>query len=148
MKDKDGKPLVELPPKEVVIKRLPFSKSQDLLYKFLLDKAEVSVKSGIARGDLLKKYSTILVHILRLRQVCCHPGLIGSQDENDEDLSKNNKLVTEQTVELDSLMRVVSERFDNSFSKEELDAMIQRLKVKYPDNKPLRQRGFAPKWKS
>ena len=135
MKDKDGKPLVELPPKEVVIKRLPFSKSQDLLYKFLLDKAEVSVKSGIARGDLLKKYSTILVHILRLRQVCCHPGLIGSQDENDEDLSKNNKLVTEQTVELDSLMRVVSERFDNSFSKEELDAMIQSLKVKYPDNK-------------
>ena len=135
MKDKNGKPLVELPPKEVVIKRLPFSKSQDLLYKFLLDKAEVSVRSGIARGDLLKKYSTILVHILRLRQVCCHPGLIGTQDENDEDLSKNNQLVTEQTVELDSLIRVVSERFDNTFSKEELEAMIQSLKVKYPDNK-------------
>ncbi|CAI4045815.1 hypothetical protein SKDZ_12G0870 [Saccharomyces kudriavzevii ZP591] len=137
MKDKDGMPLVELPPKEVVIKKLPFSKSQNVLYKFLLDKAEVSVKSGIARGDLLKKYSTILVHILRLRQVCCHPGLIGTQDENDEDLSKSNKLVTEQTVELDSLIRVASERFDNSFSKEELEATIEKLRTKYPDNKSL-----------
>ncbi|KOG97746.1 DNA helicase RAD5 [Saccharomyces eubayanus] len=137
MKDTDGNLLVELPPKEVVIKKLPFSKSQDVLYKFLLDKAETSVKSGIARGDLLKKYSTILVHILRLRQVCCHPELIGTQDENDEDLSKNNKLVTEQTAELDTLVRVTSERFGSSFTKEDLETVMEKLRFKYPDNESL-----------
>ncbi|EJS42773.1 rad5p [Saccharomyces arboricola H-6] len=137
MKDKDGRLLVELPPKEVVIKKLPFSKSQDVLYKYLLDKAEVSVKSGIAHGDLLKKYSTILVHILRLRQVCCHPDLVGTQDENDEDLSKNNKLVTDQTVELDSLIRAASEKISNSFTKEELDAAMEKLSEKFSDDKSL-----------
>lgn len=86
MRDVDGKKLVELPPKEVIIEKVQFNKAQEKIYRYFLDKAENSVKTGLAHGDLLKKYSTILVHILRLRQICCDAALLGSQDENDEDL--------------------------------------------------------------
>lgn len=95
MKDSNGKKLVELPPKEVVVEKLHFSKEQARVYKYFLDRAESSVKSGLAHGDLLKKYSTILVHILRLRQICCDAALLGTRDENDEDLRNSNQQFSE-----------------------------------------------------
>lgn len=85
---KNGKALVELPPKEVVIERIKFSPREKNLYGWFLARAENSVRDGLQRGDLLKKYTMILVHILRLRQVCCHTDLIrGGGDEMDEDIS-------------------------------------------------------------
>ncbi|ODQ61506.1 hypothetical protein WICANDRAFT_91048 [Wickerhamomyces anomalus NRRL Y-366-8] len=85
---KDGVALVELPPKEVVIERIKFSPKEHKLYSWFLAKASSSVKASIAKGDILKRYTTILVHILRLRQICCHMDLInGGSDEMDEDIS-------------------------------------------------------------
>jgi DNA repair protein RAD5 len=88
---KNGKALVELPPKEVVIERIKFGPREKRLYDWFLARAESSVNDGIRRGDILKKYTTILVHILRLRQICCHMDLIsGGSDEMDEDISSKN----------------------------------------------------------
>jgi len=88
---KDGKALVELPPKEVVIERIKFTPKEFALYSWFLAKASNSVKSGIAKGDLLKSYTTILVHILRLRQICCHMDLVNSgSDDLDEDLNSKS----------------------------------------------------------
>lgn len=103
MRDADGKKLVELPPKEVIVEKVQFNKSQEKIYRYFLDKAETSVKTGLAHGDLLKKYSTILVHILRLRQICCDAALLGSQDENDEDLRDGARQFNE-SVNVDSIL--------------------------------------------
>lgn len=94
MQDINGRPLVTLPPKEVVVEKLSFSNAQGAIYKHYLEKAENSVRKGLARGDLLKKYSTILVHILRLRQICCDVELLRrhARDENDEDLTKESQV--------------------------------------------------------
>lgn len=98
---KDGKALVELPPKEVVIERIKFSPKEHNLYNWFLARASSSVKDSIAKGDLLKKYTTILVHILRLRQICCHMDLInGGNDEMDEDLSSKQLSSVEIPEEL------------------------------------------------
>lgn len=84
MKLKDGKPLVDLPSKEVVVEELEFSKREQLFYDFFKSRAYQSFNEGLKSGDLLKKYTQILTHILRLRQVCCHPNLVSSSSELDE----------------------------------------------------------------
>lgn len=84
MKQKNGQPLVELPEKEVVIEELEFSKREQFFYDFFKSRAHQSFKEGMQSGDLLKKYTQILTHILRLRQVCCHPELVASSSELDE----------------------------------------------------------------
>lgn len=84
MKGKDGKPLIELPPKEVTIETIKFSTHEENLYNYFKTRANQSFKEGIESGNLLKKYTQILTHILRLRQICCHPDLVGSTSELEE----------------------------------------------------------------
>ncbi|CCF57927.1 hypothetical protein KAFR_0D02790 [Kazachstania africana CBS 2517] len=138
MKDTNGKPLVELPPKEIRVEKLKLNKSQEGVYKLLLDRAESSVRSGLARGDLLKKYSTILVHILRLRQVCCDVRLIGTQDENDEDLLNSNSFFSQASDNDIMLKDALSESYECNFTQEDLDAAISRLQEKYTKKEQLK----------
>lgn len=127
MRDASGKKLVELPPKEILVEKLPFSTEQEKVYKYFLDRAESSVKSGLAQGDLLKKYSTILVHILRLRQICCDAALLGTRDENDEDLS-NQKF--SETVDVADIVG----NSNNNPPKTVLDLklVLEGVREKYP----------------
>jgi DNA repair protein RAD5 len=106
MKQKDGKPLVELPPKQVVIEEIKFSEREQKFYDWFKAKANMSFKNGIKSGQLLKNYTQILTHILRLRQICCHVDLIASaaasdlEDEKQEDDEAKQEL--KKLIENDS----------------------------------------------
>lgn len=134
MKDREGHLLVSLPPKEVIVERLKLSKTQALIYKYLLNRAETSVQQGLARGDLLKSYSTILVHILRLRQTCCDTKLLGERDENDEDLSGST-----QFAESSEIKKLINESKETEYkmSEEEILSTISNLKETYPDRSSI-----------
>ncbi|CAL9736807.1 DNA repair protein Rad5p [Monosporozyma servazzii] len=138
MKNSDGEPLVELPPKEIIIKRLKLNKTQKAVYKYFLDIAENSVKIGLARGDLLKKYSTILVHILRLRQICCDVELLGTLDDNDEDIPRNSQMFASNT-EIKRLIENTQNTTDEEFDEKEMTAIISSLKQKYPNLDSLKK---------
>lgn len=131
MKDSNGEPLVNLPPKQIVVERLKLNEKQESLYKTLLQQAETSVRQGLAQGDLLKKYSIILVNILRLRQVCCDVRLIGAQDEMDEDLSKSNTMVDNAS----SVGKLIDDAEDvddsTGFQEEEFNKAVLSLKEKH-----------------
>ncbi|SCU96936.1 LAME_0F17942g1_1 [Lachancea meyersii CBS 8951] len=131
MRDVDGNRLVELPAKEVIVERVTFNRHEDILYKYFLNKAESSVREGLDRGDLLKKYSTILVHILRLRQVCCHADLLGSRDENDEDLAGNKVLTENFNVKKALLNESMS---TSMISDDETTMILNRIREKYPND--------------
>ncbi|GAV51823.1 hypothetical protein ZYGR_0AF02940 [Zygosaccharomyces rouxii] len=132
MQDADGRPLVELPPKKVVVEKLTFNETQNSIYKHYLEEAETSVKKGLARGDLLKKYSTILVHILRLRQICCDVRLLGAQDENDEDLSKSNQLL-KASVDVNKVYQKVGlNGSSNRLDLGRFDTIKSKIQEKYP----------------
>lgn len=127
---KDGKLLVDLPDKEVVIERIRFSPRERRLYDWFLARAETSVKDGIRRGDILKKYTTILVHILRLRQICCHSGLItGGGDEMDEDLSA--KQITPLEIP-DEFLKATE-----TFPPNEMNIAIAKIHQLFPDVRDL-----------
>lgn len=124
---KDGKPLVELPPKEVVIERIKFSPKEWKLYSWFLAQAENSVKAGIKRGDLLKNYTSILVHILRLRQLCDHMDLIKSgDDEMDEDINSKSFNSDLSKIPNELLISGVS------FTTDELAASKNVILSRYP----------------
>lgn len=111
MKLKDGTPLISLPEKEVVVQELEFTRREQLYYDFFKSKAYQSFKEGISSGDLLKKYTQILTHILRLRQICCHADLVSGSDELDEtwtqELAAFEKPSLAERFENDTQMRQV-----------------------------------------
>lgn len=106
MKQKDGQPLVVLPPKEVVIEEIEFNQKEQKLYDWFKARATRSFKEGLASGLLLKKYSQILLHILRLRQICCHMELVATAHDMDldEEIAKDedgDKAFKEAQLELE-----------------------------------------------
>lgn len=91
MKQKDGQPLVQLPSKEIVVEEIEFSDKELELYNTFKIRASKTFDDGLKSGQLLKRYTQILTHILRLRQICCHTDLVGLKSELDDDLKENNQ---------------------------------------------------------
>lgn len=111
MKLKDGKPLVSLPSKEIVIQEIELSDKEQMVYDFFKSRAHQSFTEGMRTGELLKKYTQILTHILRLRQVCCHSDLIAGSNELDEswhqELEQFQQPVEKEKFELETVMKQV-----------------------------------------
>ncbi|KAF5357721.1 hypothetical protein D9758_007422 [Tetrapyrgos nigripes] len=72
----DGKPLVELPPKEVILQTLQFSEEERGIYQSVETQSQQRFNRYLRAGTVLKNYSTVLALLLRLRQCCSHPALI------------------------------------------------------------------------
>lgn len=72
----DGKPILQLPPKEVEIDLSVMDEDENEFYHALEEGAKVQMNKYLEQGSVTKNYSNILVLLLRLRQACCHPKLI------------------------------------------------------------------------
>lgn len=83
MRQLDGTPLVSLPEKEVVIEEVELSRRERFLYDLYKSRAYTSFKEGLKSGELLRNYTQILTHILRLRQICCHPQLVSTSLDSE-----------------------------------------------------------------
>ncbi|KZV84501.1 hypothetical protein EXIGLDRAFT_741898 [Exidia glandulosa HHB12029] len=76
MKDADGKPIVDLPSKEVSIARLNFSPPERKLYDLLYRNAKETFNELNARHLVGKNYSTILAKLMLLRRAVLHPTFV------------------------------------------------------------------------
>lgn len=72
----DGKPILQLPPKEVALVHSNMDEDEKEFYQDLEATAQKHVSKFLKAGTLSKNFSNILVLLLRLRQACCHPKLI------------------------------------------------------------------------
>lgn len=72
----DGKPLLQLTPREIEINNLTFSPDEQEYYNYLETGAIQTMNKYLVSGSITKNYSNILVMLLRLRQCCCHPKII------------------------------------------------------------------------
>ncbi|KAJ1798824.1 hypothetical protein LPJ59_002252 [Coemansia sp. RSA 2399] len=72
---KTNQTMIELPPKFEVIRWLELDQGEKRLYKMAEDMARESFSSMANDGTVLSNYMGILKIILRLRQLCTHPGL-------------------------------------------------------------------------
>lgn len=72
----DGRPVVDLPPKHTNIRPVEFSHAEREVYKAVETKSQIRLNRYLKKGTVSNNYANILVMLLRLRQICCHPHLI------------------------------------------------------------------------
>ncbi|KAJ7762016.1 SNF2 family DNA-dependent ATPase [Mycena maculata] len=77
----EGKPILTLPPKDIEIVKLKFTDEERELYDSFEKRTKIRLNRFIRDGTLVKNHAAVLVMILRLRQLCCHPHLILSISE-------------------------------------------------------------------
>ncbi|CCL99823.1 uncharacterized protein FIBRA_01847 [Fibroporia radiculosa] len=81
----EGEPLLQLPEKNVELVTLDFSDEERELYDNFEKRARIQLNRYIKNNTIVKNHTAVLVLILRLRQLCCHPNLILSLAEGFED---------------------------------------------------------------
>ncbi|KAK0228592.1 SNF2 family DNA-dependent ATPase [Armillaria fumosa] len=81
----EGEPILQLPPKDIAIVNLKFSEEERELYNSFESRSKIRLSKFIRERTLVKNHAAVLVMILRLRQLCCHPNLILSLTDGYDD---------------------------------------------------------------
>lgn len=88
--DRDGRPILVLPPADVQVIYCELSEAEKDFYEALFKKSKVKFDQFVEQGRVLHNYASILELLLRLRQCCDHPFLVMSRGDTQEysDLDK------------------------------------------------------------
>ncbi|XP_015887954.4 DNA repair protein RAD5B [Ziziphus jujuba] len=78
-KDKEGRPILDLPPADIQIIECEQSEAEHDFYDALFKRSKVQFDQFVAQGKVLHNYANILELLLRLRQCCNHPFLVMSR---------------------------------------------------------------------
>ncbi|KAK9068180.1 hypothetical protein SSX86_012291 [Deinandra increscens subsp. villosa] len=90
-KDKEGRPILVLPPTDIQIIECEQSEAEHDFYDALFRRSKVQFDQFVAQGKVLHNYANILELLLRLRQCCNHPFLVMSRGDSQQ-FSDLNKL--------------------------------------------------------
>lgn len=90
----DGKPIITLPEKTVTEYEVVLDEEQRAFYTALEHQQRITVNKYLKRGRSNKIYTYILLLLLRLRQVCCHPHLIKNHGIPDEAALNGKEMVS------------------------------------------------------
>ncbi|KAI0527255.1 hypothetical protein KFK09_002854 [Dendrobium nobile] len=101
----DGKPVIALPPKTVILKKVDFSVEELEFYLALEAESREQFKVYADAGTVKQNYVNILLMLLRLRQACDHPLLVKGRDSNSVWKSSLN---TAKKLAKDKLMNLLS----------------------------------------
>ncbi|CDK24398.1 unnamed protein product [Kuraishia capsulata CBS 1993] len=138
-RDKYGKLLIELPEREVVFERLYFNEQENAMYEWMKRRAEFSFKENMNSGTLMSNYTSILTHILRLRQVCCHLDLIKTTREGlveeEEGVMLTQKLLMSEKEEFETkaLKILAEEEESEAFSLDRQIELKSEIMSAYPN---------------
>ncbi|XP_068639756.1 helicase-like transcription factor CHR28 isoform X2 [Aristolochia californica] len=78
----DGQPIINLPPKTVLLKKVDFSEEEREFYSRLEADSRAQFKEYADAGTVKQNYVNILLMLLRLRQACDHPLLVNGYDSS------------------------------------------------------------------
>ncbi|SJL06101.1 uncharacterized protein ARMOST_09437 [Armillaria ostoyae] len=81
MCDANGKKIVDLPSKEVVVENLEFSMAERKLYDSIYNSIKRNFDQLSAKGLIGRNYTHILAMLMRLRRAVLHPSLVLSPEE-------------------------------------------------------------------
>ncbi|EPS41398.1 hypothetical protein H072_4696 [Dactylellina haptotyla CBS 200.50] len=109
----DGKPLLVLPEKHIELVHPIFSEDENELYQAVEQKVTLRFNKYLESGSVSRNYTYVLLLLLRLRQVCCHPKMI-------KDLSM--KITEEEKAHQTGLMNTMSEEVINRLKNEAVGA--------------------------
>ena len=130
----NGKKILQLPEKTVERVYLELSKDERAIYDSVEARARVRVNKYMRNGTVLKHYHVVLVMLMRLRQLCCHPWLLRAKDGNnpnsltvsDEELFGDADLTTDNAVA--EVTRAVA-----TMGQDWVDKVREKLKKRHDD---------------
>jgi SNF2 family DNA or RNA helicase len=100
--------LKELPPKIEQEIRLELTEKQKLLYLDYVKKAKEKLLTVVQSKGIERSYIEILSTLMRLRQICLHPGIINEELIKEEEISSKTNALLELIYEsIDSGHRIV-----------------------------------------
>ncbi|KAK6344981.1 hypothetical protein TWF718_006926 [Orbilia javanica] len=96
----DGAPLLTLPPKSIELIHPVFDEDEKEIYNAVEQKVQLRFNKYIENGSVLRNYTYVLLLLLRLRQVCCHPKLIKdlSVKATDEERELQTSLINQLNI--------------------------------------------------
>ncbi|KAF0293711.1 Helicase-like transcription factor [Amphibalanus amphitrite] len=77
----DGRPIVSLPARNVYVQHVTLEGEQRRRYDTMEEQCRRGVARFIRDGTIVRRQVQILVMLLRLRQLCCHPLLVPAHDQ-------------------------------------------------------------------
>ena len=83
--DKDGKPILDLPPNNQKVVHLAFDSAEHAFYSSHHNRYKHDFKKLEESDSVMKNYCSILQELLRLRQICVHMALV----RDSEDLAQS-----------------------------------------------------------
>ncbi|GMJ14659.1 SNF2-RING-HELICASE-LIKE 4, embryo sac development arrest 16 [Hibiscus trionum] len=101
----DGKPIINLPPKVIELKKVEFTKGERDFYTRLESYSRAQFKEYAAAGTVKQNYVNILLMLLRLRQACDHPLLVRGFDSNS---SRKSSIETAKKLPQEKLTFLLS----------------------------------------
>ncbi|KAI8928180.1 SNF2 family N-terminal domain-containing protein [Entophlyctis helioformis] len=112
----DGKAIITLPKREVIIDAVQMSQAEREFYDALEKRQKLRFNAYLRAGTVQKNYTNILTLLLRLRQACLHPSLLKDQDKAPE--PEDDESIQRLQRQLESLKVDVKTRLLNSGSEE------------------------------
>uniref|UniRef100_A0A6Q2WVQ9 Helicase-like transcription factor n=1 Tax=Esox lucius TaxID=8010 RepID=A0A6Q2WVQ9_ESOLU len=73
-----GRPLVSLPKRSFNIEEVELTTREREEYELARTEGRATISRYVEEGSVLRNYADVLAILVRLRQFCCHPDLLGS----------------------------------------------------------------------
>lgn len=99
----DGKPIINLPEKRIVLRKVEFTDEERDFYCKLEAQSRAQFAEYAAAGTVKQNYVNILLMLLRLRQACDHPLLVGGSNSGSvwrSSVEEAKKLSREKLTDL------------------------------------------------
>lgn len=111
--------LTELPPKTETLHYCELTEKQKILYKEVAEYSKSEIFKTIDSKGMEKSYFSILTALLRLRQICCHPGLI----------SKETHVALDDSGKIQELFPLLEEIIDEGHRILLFSQFVEMLKI-------------------
>lgn len=115
----DGRPILNLPERNVHMTHIDFSPDERQHYDFVNQTAQAQFNKYMQAGTVMKNYSSVLVLLLRLRQACLHPSLTVQEGEvTEKEIEDRKKLAAKMKPE------IIARLLDDKATLEEIECPI------------------------
>ena len=111
--------LTELPPKTETLHYCELTEKQKILYKEVAEYSKSEIFKNIDSKGVEKSYFSILTALLRLRQICCHPGLV----------SKETNVTFDDSGKIQELFPLLEEIIDEGHRILLFSQFVEMLKI-------------------
>ena len=147
-KDKNGNPILDLPPNNVQLVSLEFGASEHAFYSAHHVRYKHEFENSIKSDSVMKNYCSILQELLRLRQICAHMALVRDAEDvtaGGSDVIKNieeNGISKPRAIQLLGLMKDAGGVFCTECGTEMMttgDGAMEEATEATIDKKPTRK---------